>query len=216
VTTSTTDDLPPVPGCPGDRSEPPPGAATAEVPDVDGDGRIDLVWAGAGAGGRRPLGLLLSGRGPVETTVDSASPQPISVLVADVDERGPAELLVSDGRQAQLLVLVECRITPVLGPDGLPYRFDLGFGDQGTGVGCVDADGDGRRDLVGLRARPPEGAVVPWTRTVVALDGERATNGATTSGSFRTGPDDAAIDLLSRVSCGDRVLPEDGVTAPQP
>ncbi len=70
-------------------------------------------------------------------------------------------------------------------------------------MGCTDADGDGRSELVGLHY-DRQGNTVRWTRTVVELHGGRATNAKTVSGTFTSPQDVARIELLERATCGER------------
>src|SRR5439155_17092959 len=101
----------------------------------------------------------------------------------------------------------DCAIVPSTSADGIPYTFDRGFAGTGTGVCCVDADHDGRRDLLGLRRLIPPGAddrTVTWSRTIVRLDGAQASNGPTDTGTYHLPRDAAAADLLSEVTCGDQ------------
>jgi hypothetical protein len=181
---------------------------------VDGDGRPDRGIFGTGVDGRRVVGVLPATGGGATYAIDSASPVAGTMLVVDVDRRPPTELLVSDGRGVHLLAYDRCAIVPITNPEGEPYLFDLGdLRGHGTGVGCIDTP-VGRR-LVGLRRDPNStGETVRWTRTVVELDGTHARNGETTSGTFTSPQDDAAIELLDTVSCGDLTLERDGVAQP--
>lgn len=83
-----------------------------------------------------------------------------------------------------------------------------------TGVGCVDADGDGQRDLVGLNITSSDDTTVEWTRTIIERDGLQASNGARDSGTYRRGRDDAAIAALSTVTCGGLTIHDDGLRQP--
>ena len=69
-------------------------------------------------------------------------------------------------------------------------------------MGCVDANGDGPRDLVGLDETSSVNGTVHWTRTIVTLHGTQARNGATDSGTYHSPADDQAISLLDQVTCG--------------
>jgi hypothetical protein len=197
----------------------PAGSPTKSVIDVDGDGRPDTVamWAPPD-GGAGQLAILTAAGGGSQVTIESASPIQRRALVVNVDEKGPVEILLSDGRQVQLLAFVDCRIQPVLNPQGQPYTFDL-FNRVGTGsgVGCNQTP-TGRR-LVGLWTdelidTSHAGVSVPWRRTVVELDGLHARNGASTQGTFTTGRDDKAIASLSDISCGSLRMSTDGLTGP--
>jgi hypothetical protein len=212
VTTTTSSG-----GCVSDDPDAPPaGAATEEVDDLDGDGRPDTVWLGDQPDGTRQVGVVTAGGVGTAVQIETGSPVPLSVLVADANETPPTEIFVSDGRTVYLWAFLDCAIQPVTNPEGEQYLFDLGFRGTGTGVGCADVDGDGRMELVGLLAGEPDGDTVPWTRTVIELDGLSARNGPSDSGSFTEPDDDAAIALLHTVSCGARTITADGLHEPQP
>jgi hypothetical protein len=191
----------------------PRSAGIGRVPDVDGDGRPDIGFVDERDGSRR-VGILTAAGGGAVTDIESASPVGLRLLVANVDQQGPVELLVSDNRTVYLLAFVDCGIVPITNPEGEPYLFDLqNLRGHGTGVGCVATPG-GRR-LAGLQAHDTAtGDTVPWSRTIVELDGTHARNGATTTGTFTRGRDDAAIDLLHTVSCGDLTIERDGIAQP--
>ena len=196
------------PGIPAD-------ANSGEVADVDGDGRPDTLWLAPPAGGvaGRPMGIVTAAGGRVETRVESAAPIPLSVLVVDVDLTPPVELLVSDGRSVQLWAFADCALAQVTDPDGAPYNFDLGQRiGTGSGVGCA-GPGDDRR-LVGLNIIGDDGTTVRWERTTITRDGLIADEGETESGTFTRPDDDARIELLNGVACGDLTLADDGINEP--
>jgi hypothetical protein len=173
----------------------------------DGDGRADTEWiAGSpAADGSVPFGVTTHSGGTFTGTITSASPVRRSVLVADVTGKGELIALASDGRQVLLYVISRCALIPVQNAQGAQYAFGLGFTGYGTGVGCVDVDGDGVRDLAGLLA---DGTTV--TRTAVELHGPRATNGR--SATTASAPP-AQLDLAHQVTCGDLTLTDDGVSS---
>lgn len=181
------------------------------VVDLDGDGQPDEAWIAVGDDGATTIGVDTAAGGSASYRWESASPVTRQVLVADVDGRDPVELLASDGRTVELLAFVDCEIRPVRDASGNTYTFSLGFAEVGTGVGCVERAGD--QHLVGLDVTSDADGVVEWTSTVVELDVLEARNGETTSGTYSRPADDTSIDLLHQVSCGDRTLPDDGLTA---
>jgi hypothetical protein len=207
--TTTTVAKPAAAGCTGSATVP-PGARTEEVVDVDGDGRRDTAYTAYTSGDLSDLrfGIVTAAGGTSSVPFESASPVERRGMVVDADERGPVEIFLSDGRGAALDVFVDCRITPVLDDRAEPYSFDRGFRGTGTGFGCMDADGDGRRDLVGLlggfqaESRP----TVEWSRTIIGLDGTTARNGRTDHGTYQRGRDDARIDRLFQFTCGDLTM----------
>jgi hypothetical protein len=191
--------------CPGESTVP-EGAPHQTIDDVDGDGRPDTAYLDGSPGGAITFGIVTAAGGSSSVPFESASPVERRALTVNADERGPVEVLLSDGRSVQLLAFVDCRLRAVRDAEGKPYTFDRGFTGNGTGVGCIDVDGDGRRDLVGLKVEGTEGDQVGWSRTIIELDGATARNGRKDSGTYRRPADDARIDLLSQVTCGNQTL----------
>ena len=183
------------------------GTASAPTLDVDGDGVADTEWIATqpAPDGSVQFGVQTASGGVLTGSIQSASPQARSVLVADVSGEGGLVALASDGRQVLLYALSRCEIVPVTNEQGQQYAFDLGFTGFGTGVGCTDVDGDGTRDLAGLRA---DGTSV--VSTAVELDGPRAANGPSSTVTAAT-PEQ--LELARQVSCGDLTLAADGVTS---
>lgn len=206
----------PAEGCTGTAPEPGGPADEGEVVDLDGDGQRDTVWMASPANGGRELGVVTAAGGGDKVAVMSASPVAAVVLVADADETPPVELFVSDNRSVQLWAFDDCKLQQVVDAKGEPYLFDLGLTGYGTGVGCVDADDDDRRDLVGLNETGRDATTVEWSQTIIERDGLQASNGATVTGTYRIGEDDAAIELLHTVSCGDLEIDKDGIRQPEP
>lgn len=201
-------------GCPGGGPAIPGGAGTGEITDVDGDGRRDTAWLHwSPDSGSRQLGIRTASGGGGVAEVSSASPVGLVVLAVDADQEPPVELLVSDNRAVQLWAFADCQVQQVIGPDGAPYVFDLGYIGTGTGVGCVDSRQG--RELIGLNVISDDGTTVEWSRTVVELDDLQASNGETETGTFRQPGDADAIDLLHTVSCGDLTIDTDGVRQPE-
>jgi hypothetical protein len=183
----------------------PGGVASRAFGDVDGDGAPDTLYVGVDQSSSvRRFGVVTASGVRSEWTVDNASPVAPAVLgTADANEDGQIEIFVNPGRVVDVLTFRDCTLQPYLNREGRPYGFSVGFDDAGTGMGCVDADGDGRRDLVGLSAGERAGDEVPWTRTIVVLSGNEARNGATSSGTYTSPEDDDAIARLNRITCGD-------------
>jgi hypothetical protein len=201
-------------GCTGEAPEMSQPANQGEIVDVDGDGQADTAWLASPGNGVRELGVLTAAGGGAKVQIDSASPIALSLLVADADGTPPVELFVSDGRGVQLWAFSECSLQPVVDGQGQPYLFDLGLRGTGTGVGCVDADGDGGPDLVGLNITQNDGTTVDWARTIIERDGLQASNGATDTGQYHQPQDAAAIELLNGVSCGEATI-ADGIMQPE-
>ena len=210
---ATTAPSPAGAGCRSPKGAVPAGVAARSVPDVDDDGRTDQAFFnGVTADGSRRFVIVTAAGGRAEADLQSASPVAATALVVNADERGSVEILISDNRTVSLFAFVDCTITMVKNAQGAQYQFDLGFRGTGTGVGCA-ASTSGRQ-LVGLNVTGDDGTTVHWKRTVITVSGTSARNGATTTGSFTRPRDDAAIALLSTVSCGDRTMAADGVSEP--
>lgn len=188
-------------GCTGGSTAIPAGAGQAPVADVDGDGRPDTGWIVTEPSGSVRAGIVTAAGGGFERAFTSASPVTRSILVLDLNVDSPPVILANDGRTVQLWAVIDCSIVDVLNKSGQPYTFSLGFTDIGTGVGCETVDG--RQELVGLDTGEPQGDLVPWTSTVVEVRGDQARNGSVASGTYTRGADDAAIERLHGVTCGD-------------
>ena len=174
--------------------------------DVDGDGQADTEWIAPQptGDGSVQFGVQTASGDAITANLQSASPLPRSLLVADVTGAGELIALTSDGRAVQLWAVSDCQLIPARNASGEQYTFDLGFTGQGTGVGCLDVDGDGVRDLAGLLA---DGTSV--TETAIDLASPQATNG--TSRTVEDAPADQ-LELARSVSCGDLTLAADGVS----
>ena len=200
-------------GCHGGGGGMPSGVSSATTIDVDGDSRPDTAWITRtpDSDGGVPFGVTTAAGGTFSATVHSASPIARSLLVADVNGHGEIIALVSDGRQVLLYAVSACSFIPMNNAQGHQYAFDLGFTGYGTGVGCVDANGDGTRDLVGLKVVDGgQGSVATIQRTIVDLHGPNARNGTTDSVVATRA---SMADEARTVSCGDLTLAHDGVTS---
>jgi hypothetical protein len=149
------------------------------------------------------------GTGTVQ--VGNAGPLPLQALVVDAQQDGQRQLIVSNGRVAHLFAITVCDITPITGPDGQPFLFDMqNLRGNGTGVGCVDF-GDGRR-LAGLQASPDASG---WEvrRTEIALAGTAATIGVSDTVTA-VSADSPTVTAAQTITCGDRTISQDGVQQP--
>jgi len=196
--------------CTTGATTPPAGAVTKSIIDVDGDGKTDTGWI-ADVNGTVTVGINTAAGGGATAPFQSASPVQRSMLVIDAQEDGQAQVLLDDGRLVQLDAFVGCKIVPMTNPQGQHYTFGLGFTDVGTGVGCPESDAG--RHLAGLNAPAEHPAnSVPYSVTIVKVNGTKASNGTVTKGTYTPPGDDAAISLLSEVTCGDQTIAADGVS----
>jgi hypothetical protein len=205
--TAANDPSPASRGCPAKGPGVPSDATTSRAVDVDGDGRMDTVWA-VGSGGQLLAGITTASGATSRVTKGFAGGVGPFILAADADERGTIVVLVGNNRGQSLYRWSDCRIQPVLNPDGEQYGFDAGFAGNGTGIGCSRVKGAAHRDLVGLNL---EGDASSPTRTVkrtqIVLDGLRAHNGLVDRLAVKKGS--AAEASATTVSCGD-LTPERG------
>ncbi|MCU1616555.1 MAG: uncharacterized protein JWO98_4095 [Frankiales bacterium] len=199
-------------GCPSVGRALPPGVRSAPTIDVDGDGRPDTQWIATGpaADGGVSFGIRTASGAVFSATIRSASPVARSVMFADVTGHGEVIALASDGRQVLLYAVSDCQLIPEENQQGQQYAFDLGFTGYGTGVGCVDANGDGARDLVGLKLIPEPQGAGSIQRTIVVLNGAQARNGASDAVPVTRA---SLADEARSVSCGDLTLTANGVSS---
>lgn len=202
------------PGCAPDGGTPPPGAATRQIGDVDGDGLPDTLWVGkwqtADGAMTRAVGIVTASGANSDVPVSSASPIPLRALAVDV--QGGHQVIASLGRSAPLYAFADCRLQTVLDTHyGRPFVFDLeNLTGNGTGVGCDDV-GDGPH-IVALQAL---GSGSQWTvrRTEIDVTGIRAATGRSDT-LTATSAYDPVVTTAQTISCGERNIDQDGVQEP--
>ncbi|OSC42561.1 hypothetical protein [Mycobacterium decipiens] len=203
-------------GCAPGGNPPPAQVAERQVGDLDGDGRPDTLWIGIfrGADGatERLVGITTASGANSEVQISSASPIPLRAMAIDAQQNGNHQVIVSDGRSAQLYVFADCRLQTVVDSHyRRPFLFDLeDLAGHGTGIGCSDL-GDGRH-LVGLQALAENGR---WTihRTEIDLSGTLATIGRSDT-LTATSAQDPVVTSAQTISCGDLTIDQDGVGEP--
>lgn len=197
-------------GCTPSKQVPPPGYTTfaeSHPTDFDGDGRADGVYFKVGSPGDLFV-VPTTGEG---AGVHVATAKPYHRMGGiDPDGDSDQEMFIRvahpDGAMVQVLTFANCRVSFALNSQGQPYQFRVARAAQtGDGVGCVDVNSDGKQDLVGLHYER-DMASVRWTRTIVRLDGQRAINGPSDGGTFRSPQDDGRIALLAEATCGDQAV----------
>jgi hypothetical protein len=204
-------------GCTPTGPAPPADVAQRRVSDLDWDGRPDTLWVGQSRDGNghidRIVGVTTASGDNAQVEVMSASPIPLFALAVDAQQDGQHQIIVSDGRSAQLYVFANCRIQTVADNQGAPFLFDLqSLRDHGTGVGCGDlGPSSPGRHLVGLQALNNG----PWTvcRTEIDLNGTLATIGPSDTVTAASAQD-PAVTSAQTISCGDLTLSKDGVQQP--
>lgn len=192
------------------------GESVQDYGDVDGDGEPDEVFMDSASPGGVHVGVRTAAGRTSETEV-SANISTGVAGQADVNGDGVGELWVvasgntTFGRELQLVTWSDCDLVAVRNPEGERYTFkihSLSDGDDhetGSGVGCVDVDGDGRIELVGLNYER-SGDRVTWHRTRVDVKGAEARNGAEDSGEYLLPGDAHAVELLREITCGERTM----------
>lgn len=200
-------------GCPSVGRQIPAGTHSAPTVDVDGDGRPDTAWIATApaADGSLPFGIRTASGGVFAATIRSASPVARSVLFADVTGSGEVIALASDGRQVLLYAVSDCSLVPMQNVQGQQYAFDLGFTGYGTGVGCADANGDGTRDLLGLKLiTDAQGHPQSIQRTIIELHGPQARNGPTSTVPVQNQQE---AQVATAITCGSLTMAANGVTS---
>ncbi|MFP5346262.1 MAG: hypothetical protein ACLGIA_04460 [Actinomycetes bacterium] len=196
-------------GC-GQPGGVPAGAATAKMPDVDGDGHPDTLWISSD-GVHRRVGVTTTTGATFSQPIITGSPVPASALGFKVRRDTGVNVVMSDGRLATLYAARACSLTPVIGPDGQPFKFDQGFAGNGTGMGCVNIDR--RMQLVGLLAQPDSSIV---KRTVITLHGTTSAQETATIGRSQwVHVGQRGLDLAYQITCGQLTMQRDGVHEPQ-
>jgi hypothetical protein len=196
---------PPAPSSPGlpCQEVPQPSTTLAGI-EPDGDAGLER----AGVEGSR-LYLVDDG---VVSAIDAGAPI-VRWGYVDATGDGLAEFFVGTaGRAGQRMLMAritDCGLAFVRNVQGAPYAFDIGMrGGLPVGMGCVDTDQDGDVEIVGLEGRR-EGSEYLVTRTVVDVEGLRATNG-----EFDVVGVDAAdtdgLFLISQATCGEDPLDIEG------
>lgn len=201
-------------GCSSTGGGVPAGASHRLTIDVDGDGRRDTEWVTSSPDGSIRFGISTASGATFSAPWQSASPVERVVLVARPKPGAQPVILADDGRMVGLFTVLDCAIRPVTNVQGDQYRFDLGFADTGTGVGCL-GPGD-RPGLTGLNLLPTtDQKHYTITRTFVDVAGSKATNGRRDTLHVTLPAGQAAVGSATAVTCGTQTMDHDGLAAPQ-
>jgi hypothetical protein len=193
------------------------GAKPCERPsfveaEVDGDGLSDRVSFTYLA----PRGAVLTVCTAAGAVAELKAPGMGEWLaVADVEPDGRAEMFPGGTTAFSLLmdvmVFLDDGLHYVELADGQPLqlasRRDLRSEQLGPGksVGCLDADGDGVRELLDL-SYWEEGDSVRWNRVAYRLEGVWALEVRVDQGTFKLPEDQEAIEILRSPTCGQEGL----------
>ena len=127
---------------------------SVQVVDLNGDGKPDVAFAGAGG---NVIGVLLNTTPAPATVLGNnsyaaqqtfgAGTQPASVVSADVNGDGKPDLVVANQGSSNVSVLLNTTLPGAASPSYAAQQpFTTGTGPQSVAV--ADVNGDGKRDLV--------------------------------------------------------------------
>jgi hypothetical protein len=187
-------------GCTKNGQAIPKGAGKASSPDLDHDGKRDMVWL-SDSGTTRRLGVRTASGATFSTTFTSAAPQAASAIGQRLGD-GSEIILLDTGRSVQLYAVVNCQIVVSKNAQGKQYSFDLGFTGFGTGVRCVNV-GRGLQ-VAGMLAEPDADSKFTVYRTRVALSdqGRQARNTARQTLATKAAADSSVVKSAQTVTCG--------------
>jgi len=188
-------------GCAATAETMPAGAVSAEIADVDGDGKPDIEWYDETAA---PFvyGITTASGATHSLEDDLAGPGAHSGWTSAL-HNGVVVTVLDDGRTATLHAFVDCAFVTPIGVDGRPYTFDMqNFRGNGTGVGCLEVD-DGL-ELNGLQVTENRDGsfALMSTGISVSADGLAAVNGYTAV-STSLPADDQQVVVAQTSSCAD-------------
>jgi hypothetical protein len=200
--TPGTDTTPATSGCPAGGAAVPKDAGTAETADLDGDGKADTLWL-AIKGNDRVLGVTTASGARFSTVFTNQSSANANAVGGRLGD-GTSVILLDFVREAKLYVVTGCKIVPSLNIDGEQYSFDEGVTGFGSGVGCPEIKGQGRR-LVGYLAEPGgngDGYIVTRTLIKFSRNGTLATNGAVQTVDEGAPESDPDVIRAKEIICG--------------
>jgi len=194
-------------GCPSNGLAAPESAGGELVGDFDGDGASDRV--GFDTDGTLTFS---TASGFVSSLELGLPPNRRALAVADPQRDGqtfvflaayPREVSDSEVVDITLASLVDCEPVVLTDSDGETYVIEYRSDGEHTGLGfgCTDADGDGRRDLVGLVQERQSDGSIRYERTIISLDGTTASSGRVDEG--------VAAPDAPLASCGEQVFAVD-------
>ncbi|KFF60854.1 hypothetical protein JF66_01775 [Cryobacterium sp. MLB-32] len=179
-------------GCPPNDTARPNDTYAGEIPDVDGDDRVDSQWYAETSPFR--YGITTASGATFSVADGLAGPGQHSGWSARL-ANGVIVTVLDDGRGAGLFAMVGCEFVAPLDVTGSPYSFDMqNLRGHGTGVGCVA--GPSGFELNGFKAaeRSDGTFTVTSTQINVAPDGRTAVNGIRSTASGLAAGDPAVLE----------------------
>jgi len=186
-------------GCPATSETTPDGATTAEIADIDGDGKRDTQWYSE-ATVPFVYGITTASGATITLNDTLAGPNTHSGWTARL-HNGVVVTVIDDGRGAALHALVDCDFVTPRGVDGRAYTFDMqNLRGYGTGVGCLEVEGG--LELNGFQLSENRGDTYSLMSTGISVstDGLSAMNGYTAVDSDLP-PDDRMVDVAQSSTC---------------
>ncbi|MCU1446906.1 hypothetical protein [Cryobacterium sp.] len=188
-------------GCPATEGSVPEGAVTAEIADVDGDGKNDTEWYSE-ATVPFVYGITTASGATIALPDNLAGANSHSGWTAQL-HNGVVVTVLDDGRGAVLHALVDCDFVTPIGVDARPYTFDMqnlrGFG---TGVGCLEMEGGLELNGLQVSENRDDTYALMSTGITVSTDGLTAMNGYTAVESALPS-DDRRVALAHSSTCAD-------------
>ncbi|PXA72761.1 hypothetical protein [Cryobacterium arcticum] len=188
-------------GCPETDATMPDDADSAEIADIDGDGKNDTEWYSE-ATVPFTYGITTASGGTYTLEDDLAGPNTHSGWTAAL-HNGVVVTVLDDGRGATLHAFVDCAFVTPIGVDGKAYTFDMqNLHDNGTGVGCLEVDGGLELNGLQVTENRDDSYSLLATGITVSDDGSSAVNGYTAV-SASLPADDRRVAEAQTSSCAD-------------
>lgn len=195
--TGTATGSPAATGCAPNSEAMPSGAMSAEIGDIDGDGKPDTEWYAETPS--FAYGVTTASGATFVIPDTMAGPGRHSGWAATGLENDQVLTVVDDGRGAQLYAFVKCAFVTPMGADGKAYTFDMeNLRGNGTGVWCTGGELDGVQALLATDGT----YTITVTPILVSADGKTATNGETSQLSA-VPADDPRVADAQRSTCGE-------------